>query len=416
MGKVKQLNPDVPTPKQEVNNNEGWQKIAAVEEHLKKYYKFFYNTVKHAAEWKPINDENQAFTLISEYKLNSIVRQLEYAKLTISKDKLRLILESDFLDQQDPIQEYFKNLPKVNGTENIEGLISTITVTNPELFKECFKKWLVATVANAMTETGCQNHTCLVLTGSQGKYKTTWLDNVCPPVLREKYLYTGRIDVKNKDTLLLLTGYLFINIDDQLKDLNKGDENAVKTLITLPAVKMRRLYEGGYSDSPRRASFMASINGNDFLTDSTGSRRFLPFEVIDIDISTAKSLDMDAVWAEAMALFQEGYQYWFDEGEMSQLYNNNESFQVHTTEYELLMEYFEPCCRAKASDYLSSSVIKARIESMSNQKLLSKKLGEALNKLGFEKWQQTVKGQKRWVWSVIERSPAEIDSSRRQSS
>lgn len=50
------------------------------------------------------------------------------------------------------------------------------------------------------------------------------------------------------------------------------------------------------------ASFVASVNGNDFLTDPTGSRRFLPFEVLAIDIERAKEISMDAVYTEAKAL------------------------------------------------------------------------------------------------------------------
>ena len=41
---------------------------------------------------------------------------------------------------------------------------------------------------------------------------------------------------------------------------------------------------------------MASVNGNEFLTDPTGSRRFLPFEVLRIDKPTAESIHMDNVY------------------------------------------------------------------------------------------------------------------------
>ena len=86
----------------------------------------------------------------------------------------------------------------------------------------------VGVVANAMNDLGCQNHVCLVLTGEQGKFKTTWLDNLCPRSLAS-YLFTGKIDPQNKDVLTLVAEYLFINIDDQLKALNKRDENELKT-------------------------------------------------------------------------------------------------------------------------------------------------------------------------------------------
>ena len=60
--------------------------------------------------------------------------------------------------------------------------------------------------------------------------------------------------------------WFFINIDDQLKALNKRDENELKNLITTPAVKYRRPYDVYIEEYPHLASFMASVNGNDFLT------------------------------------------------------------------------------------------------------------------------------------------------------
>lgn len=133
---------------------------------------------------------------------------------------------------------------------------------------------MVAVVANAMDDLQCRNHTCLVLTGEQGKFKTTFLDLLCPEELKS-FLFTGKIDPQGKDVQTLIAEYLFINIDDQLKALNKRDENELKNLITTPRVKYRRPYDTYIEEYPHLASFMASVNGNDFLIDPTGSRCFL---------------------------------------------------------------------------------------------------------------------------------------------
>ncbi len=110
-------------------------------------------------------------------------------------------------------------------------------------------------VANAMNDLGCQNHVCLVLTGEQGKFKTTWLDNLLSPLTRQ-LSFTGKIDPQNKDVLTLVAEYLFINIDDQLKALNKRDENELKNLITAPSVKYRRPYDVYIEEYPTwRASW-----------------------------------------------------------------------------------------------------------------------------------------------------------------
>ena len=141
--------------------------------------------------------------------------------------------------------------------------------------------------------------------------------------------------------LTLVAEYLFINIDDQLKALNKRDENELKNLITAPSVKYRRPYDVYIEEYPHLASFMASVNGNDFLTDPTGSRRFLPFEVLSIDIDRAIWVNMDRVYAEARTLLSNGFRYWFDEAEIEELHRGNAAFHVQTIEYEMLLKGFE---------------------------------------------------------------------------
>ena len=176
-----------------------------------------------------------------------------------------------------------------SNTHAIRELADCVVVRNPEKWLLYLTKWLVAVVANAMNDRECRNHTCLVLTGEQGRFKTTFLDLLCPPKLHD-YSYTGKIYPQEKDTLTYIGQNLIINIDDQLKALNKRDENELKNLITCLMVKYRMPYDKHVEEHPYMASFVASVNGNDFLTDPTGSRRFLPFEVLSIDINRARAV------------------------------------------------------------------------------------------------------------------------------
>ena len=236
-----------------------------------------------------------------------------------------------------------------------------------------------------MDDRECRNHTCLVLTGEQGKFKTSFLDLLCPPALHG-YSYTGKIYPQEKDTLTYIGQNLIVNIDDQLKALNKRDENELKNLISCPMVKYRMPYDKYVEEHPHLASFVASMNGNDFLTDPTGSRRFLPFEVLSIDINKAKAISMDTVYAEAKALLKSGFRYWFDEDEIAELYRESEDFQVQTPEMELLL-----CCFEKPTDdnphcsYMTTTEIITYLGYYTHHPLSLKHMGEALKRAGFEK-------------------------------
>jgi predicted P-loop ATPase len=73
---------------------------------------------------------------------------------------------------------------------------------------------------------------------------------------------------------------------------------------------MRKAYGHNNETMPRRASFAGSVNTAQFLNDSTGSRRFLCFEVEEIQYQ--HDVDINMIYAQALHLFNEGFRYWFD--------------------------------------------------------------------------------------------------------
>ena len=360
------------------------------------------------------------FSKVGRYEINTLRRELDNdVGIITSSDNLYSIIESSFSPRVNPIQEYFKGLPLVDignicgnnsgnsdscnhdssgNNENnccydisslslkaIPDLASCVVVRNSDKWLPYLTKWLVAVVANAMDDRECRNHTCLVLTGEQGKFKTTFLDLLCPPALHG-YSYTGKIYPQEKDTLTYIGQNLIMNIDDQLKALNKRDENELKNLITCPMVKYRMPYDKYVEEHPHLASFVASVNGNDFLTDPTGSRRVLPFEVLSINIERAKAISMDNVYAEAKALLKLGFRYWFDDDEIAELYRESEEFQVQTAEMELLLRCFEkPTEDNPYCTYMTATEILTYLGIYTHQPLVAKRMGEALKKAGYIK-------------------------------
>ena len=260
-------------------------KNAEIENYLSTHYEFRYNTVLGRTEYRSRN--SGIYTKVGRYEINTLRRELDCDEgIATSSDNLYSIIESSFSPRINPVQEYFKALPLIDISDSsscdgesfrdsnvlylspkaILDLASCVVVRNSNKWLPYLTKWLVAVVANAMNNRECRNHTCLVLTGEQGKFKTTFLDLFCPPALHS-YSYTGKIYPQEKDTLTYIGQNLIVNIDDQLKALNKRDENELKNLITCPMVKYRMPYDKYVEEHPHLASFVASVNGNDFLTD-----------------------------------------------------------------------------------------------------------------------------------------------------
>ena len=365
-------------------------KNSEIETYLSSRYEFRYNTVLGRTEYRSKNDAH--FSKVGRYEINTLRREIDNdIGIITSSENLYSIIESSFSPRVNPIQEYFKRLPLVDASSSspfslkaIPELASCVVVRNSDKWLPYLTKWLVAVVANAMDDRECRNHTCLVLTGEQGKFKTTFLDLLCPPKLHG-YSYTGKIYPQEKDTLTYIGQNLIVNIDDQLKALNKRDENELKNLITCPMVKYRMPYDKYVEEHPHLASFVASVNGNDFLTDPTGSRRFLPFEVLSIDIERAKAISMDNVYAEAKALLKSGFRYWFDDDEIAELYRESEDFQVQTAEMELLLRCFEKPTEDESYSLMTTTEILTYLGIYTHQPLVAKRMGEALKKAGYIK-------------------------------
>ena len=378
------------------NRKSSSSKNAEIEVYLSSYYEFRYNTVLDRTEY--CNRSCGHFAKVGRYEINTLRRELDCEEgASTSSENLYSIIESSFSPRINPIQEYFKALPlidikSVNVSSNpvslslksIPELANCVVVRNSDKWLPYLTKWLVAVVANTMDDRKCRNHACLVLTGEQGKFKTTFLDLLCPPALYG-YSYTGKIYPQEKDTLTYIGQNLIVNIDDQLKALNKRDENELKNLITCPMVKYRMPYDKYVEEHPYLASFVASVNGNDFLTDPTGSRRFLPFEVLSIDIEIAKAISMDSVYAEAKALLKSGFRYWFDDDEIAELYRESEDFQVQTAEMELLLRCFEKPTEDENYLLMTTTEILTYLGVYTHQPLVAKRMGEALKKAGYIK-------------------------------
>lgn len=306
-----------------------------IEEFLNKKYLFRYNEVMGRTFYKNINEKGD-YKLLQGYKFNSIKRELQNNKISVSVQGLRSLLESDFVPKLDPFKDYFYNLPRWDGeTDYILELSKMVKTTNDELFHWAFKKWIVAFVGCSINEQ-ITNHSVLILTGKQGSGKTTWLTNLVPEKLKE-YCYSGKIKPESKDSSILLSERLLINMDE-LASYNKNQVEAFKELITKDVISERRAYGYFTENYVRRASFVGSSNHKDVLMDVTGNRRFLVFESLEIDYLNKVNLDM--VYSQAMALLKKGFKYFFEGEDIVRLEDNNDQFKQTNIEEEYLDKYF----------------------------------------------------------------------------
>ena len=277
------------------------------------------------------------------------------------------------------------------------------------LWRTCFKKWFVAMVASWMHDE-VVNHTALVLVGRQGIFKTTWLERLIPPALRaysSKMPLNGQI---SKDDRLRLCENAMLNIDE-LDAICGREMNIVKSLLTSTDVNERAAYGRLKERRMRLASFCASTNNREFLTDITGNRRWLPFEVESIQNPFHITLPYERIYAQAKALIEGGtYMYWFDLEDIEQLEKHNEDFRAQENEEQLLPILFDIPAEGKG-EFMTTAEISDKLVTYGGIKkpMSIRQLGMLLAKRGFQKKQVYLSGSNVRGWIVYKRHTDEIE-------
>ena len=281
------------------------------------------------------------------------------------------------------------------------------------LWRGCFKKWFVAMVASWMRDE-VVNHQVLVLIGRQGIYKTTWLEHLIPPHLRAYTCKLANSTDLNKDERLRIAEFGLISLDE-IDSMNNRELNQLKSIITATDVNERAAYAYTKERRVRLASFCASGNRRDFLTDITGNRRWLPFEVESIQNPFHTQLPYEQMYAEAWALANdEFFSYWFDLDEIEVLEQHNQHFRDESNEEQLLDVYFAvPAREATNTKFLSTAEISERLIYYGNIKrpLSLSRLGVLLSQKGFLSIRKGSPQRRGWI--VYERDNEEVNAERR---
>ena len=374
-----------------------WQEVYATVEDIQAFLDervlLRYNMVTHQTEVHLLTDFGDDLSKPAEWQRmsdrieNSLWKDLSKEKPVRMQD-LHHVIESDYVAAYHPFRFYLEHLPPWTEEQgdNIMELSLSVNVKGDSdeqfLFAAYLKKWLVAMVASWMDDK-VVNNVMLVLIGEQGSYKTTWFAHLLPPQLREYFYTKTNSGMVSKDDLLTLSQYGLMCWEEldsmQLKELNK-----LKAAMTMPSINERAAYARHHENRPHLASFCGTGNNVQFLSDPTGTRRWLPFEVVSIESPLSQPFNYEGIYSQAYALYRQGFRYWFDKNEILQLAQHNKQFETAQSANELIDEFFRKPVGIEGGDFLPASVILQLIGGANMKELSSTKVGRALTEMGFE--------------------------------
>jgi len=348
--------------------------------------------------WQPVTDR----------LVNSLWAELSATKV-VNIRHVWQVIESDFVPEFNPFTFYLDRLPPWNERDDylLELSLSVNVKGGAEeqlLFGECLRKWFVAMVAG-WVHPKVVNHEILIFIGEQGSYKTTWFDYLLPPELHEYFRIKTNAAHMTKDDLIVLSQYGLVCYEE-LDTMRPSELNQLKSAVTAPSVDERKPYGRFTEHRPHIASFCGTGNNTQFLTDTTGNRRWLPFEVQSIMSPRDVPFNYEGIYSQAYALYRQGFQYWFSQQEIQQLSAHVRQFETPRLEAELVDVYFRLPVGVEGGEFMPVSRALQIVGGNMTHQLSAIRLGRAFTDLGFE-FRRT-KSSRGYI--VVQRSAEEIRS------
>ena len=375
--------------------------IMEVEAFLTARYHFRRNILSLQVEYCKLKKPS-TFNALTDSAENTLWIDMQRAGLNTDMQTLHAYLTSNYVKEFHPVKHYIESLPEWDGHDHIADLLRMVHCRDcsPEDFDFYVRRWLVAMVA-ATLDDNVVNHQIFVLLGPQGTYKTSFMNNLLPPELRQYFCMKTNSQRMTKDDAFALAENVLIDMEE-VDSMGRQEVNQLKAMASQPFVKDRPAYGRSKVRLPHMASFCATGNNMQFLTDETGNRRWLVFEVDHIDNPWTTTINYPGVYSQIRHLLDTGFRYWFETDEIARLNTRNRTYETPNLARELISTRYRKPGENEKPVYLTASDIVARFGGQ--VRLSAVQVGKALQDMGFQQY-RTKHGR---FWKLFERPASDI--------
>ena len=354
-----QMNPGSDTSEEEkkVDKNSVRENIASMMQLLKSKYNFRYNTVMKFVEYMPKEKGWYGFQPVDPRVQKRMTLEVQLADIRVSIKDVRNFLESDYIKNYNPIDEYlFQCYDKWDGKDHIRALARTVPTNNP-YWADWFYTWFLGMVDQwrGFTHRQYGNSVAPLLISKQGYNKSTFCRRLLPPELQWGY-NDNLILSEKRQVYQAMAQFMVINLDEFNQISPQVQQGFLKNLIQLPTLKYKPPYGSHVMEFPRLASFIATSNMKDILSDPSGNRRFIGVELTGpIDVSVRPNYQQ--LFAQALSALNNGEKSYFDAQQVKLIMKSNSQFEVIQPIDQYFLLYFELVEDEKEGDYLTAAEI-----------------------------------------------------------
>lgn len=323
---------------------------------LENRYSFRMNTVMGYVEYQRKDKWHYGWMPVDERVQNGMAMEARLAGLDIWDKDIHRYLKSSLVRQYDPIDEYLWGVRgKWDGKDHIGRLARTVPNDNPH-WEQWFRTWFLGMVMQWRgRQTRYGNSMVPLLISKQGYNKSTFCKSLLPPELQ--WGYTDNLVLSEKKSVLqAMSQFLLVNLDEFNQISPKVQEGFLKNLVQLASVKVKRPYGKHVEDFPRLASFIATANVVDLLSDPSGNRRFIGVELTG-PIDVKYRINYTQLYAQAITLLDKKEPYWLDEQQTRLVMESNMKSQMRSPEEMYFAECFDIPDIEKDGQWMTAAAI-----------------------------------------------------------
>ena len=313
-------------------------------------------------------------------------------------------------DRRNPVIDYLDNLPKWDGVPRVADIFVRVGgAADNEYHHKVALHMLISAVARAY-DPGCKVDTMTVIEGPQGQGKSSLVQ-----ALAGEFYCLPDMNAKGKDAIAAMRGWL--NEWAELMGHNRKEVEAIKTFISNPSDTYRPAYGRHAQTFKRRSILIATVNpegAGDYLTDSTGGRRFNPVYCPNKNFDAAwLKQHRDMLFAEAKQRYFDKEPWYFLPNEVCLAQEEQEKRTATDTWTDQISDWLSTRYENGATSPVEISNVAYNclgIAVKDQTGYTARRIGVVLKQLGYEQIQKRIRGTRRRVFM----SPKQMEEYRKE--
>lgn len=301
-----------------------------------------------------------------------------------------------------PVHHWLEHGAQWDGIPRIDAVIATLNAANPAYAGAVLHAWLVGCVA-ALYHPRWHSKLVPVLAGAQSFRKSAWISRLAS-VLAGSTLDCAINPDKPDDVRRAVSAWV-VELAE-LESTTRHEAGSLKAFLTRENDSYRLPYARSMTTKKRQTAFIATVNGSDFLRDTTGNARFAVIELAaaaDLErlnpilgwswdagrLSQTDPEQLRQLWLEVKSHYESGATWFLDDATAALAASENDAHTDKGPYYEVI--YHHHLSRPLASsEWLTASELCAR----HGEKLsMASNWGKALRVLASEGKLQSRRGR-----------------------